>query len=206
MPEVSSEASARQSGTRRRGLALETAILAATLQELASVGYSALTMEGVAIAAGTGKAALYRRWSKLDDLVADALRSALPDPGNITLTGDTRADLLSVLTCIRDAIARSHGTVFQAGRDGTAGAGGMMHSVVGQRVMDPCLALVNEVLRRGVSTGELRPGAEGPLVATVGPAMIVHYVVHTAPVAPDSYLESVVNEILIPLTAAARPA
>jgi AcrR family transcriptional regulator len=202
MSEASNPASARLPGTRRRGKELENAILDAALRELASSGYSGLTMGGIAAAAGTGKAALYRRWTSLDELVADALRIALPDPGAIKLTGDTPADLLALLGCIRDAIACSHGPVFQAVRAEAAEAGGTMHSVVGERVLDPCLVLLHEVLERGVKAGELRTGADTSLVATVGPAMIVHYVVNIAPVPPDNYLESVVEQILVPLTAA----
>ncbi|MEV7028182.1 TetR family transcriptional regulator, partial [Kitasatospora sp. NPDC093558] len=57
---------------RRRGEVLESAIFGATLQQLVTDGYARLTMEGVAAAAQTGKAALYRRWSSKEELVKDA--------------------------------------------------------------------------------------------------------------------------------------
>src|ERR671937_754114 len=56
--------------TRRRGAALEAAILDATWTELAAVGYERLSMEGVAARAGTSKAVLYRRWPNRADLLA----------------------------------------------------------------------------------------------------------------------------------------
>lgn len=199
MPVVKGPSPTGSSGTRRRGKVLEKAILDATLDQLRTVGYVGLTMESVAAAAGTGKAALYRRWPNRDDLVADALRSVLPDPTEISLSGNVRDDLLALLRCIRDAIAHTHGTVFQVVRSEVAGAGGMLHSVVGQRVMDPCHELTLEVLRRGIEAGRLRPGVSSATVATVGPAMIIHYVVNEGPVAPDSYLTSIVDDILVPL-------
>lgn len=191
----------RPPGTRRRGAALERAILDATIEQLSTVGYVGLTMEGVAAAAGTGKAALYRRWSDRDDLLTSALRSVLPDPHAIELSGDLGPDLLALLRCIRDAISRTHGSVFQVVRNEVASPGGMMHAVVGQRVMDPCHELIGEVLRRGVAEGKLRPESGSAMTATVGPAMIVHYVVHHGPDVPDSYLDAIVADVLVPLTA-----
>ncbi|MEV4559135.1 TetR-like C-terminal domain-containing protein [Kitasatospora sp. NPDC049285] len=181
---------------------LEKAVLDAALDQLRTVGYAGLTMEGVAAAAGTGKAALYRRWANRDELVAAALGSVLPDPAELRLGGSVRDDLLTLLGCIRDAISLTHGTVFQVVRSEAAGAGGLMHTVVGRRVMDPCDARIAEVLARGVRSGQLRPGADSELVATVGPAMIVHYVVHQAPTVPDAHLRSIVDEVLMPLVSA----
>src|SRR3712207_3825436 len=49
-------------GRRRRGPALEKAIHEAALAQLAEHGLGSLTIEGVASAARTGKASVYRRW------------------------------------------------------------------------------------------------------------------------------------------------
>ena len=81
-------------GTRRRGEALERAIFAAVIDQLAAVGYAGLTMDGVAAAASTGKAALYRRWPSKAELVADALDHALPAPEDAPDRGNIREDLI----------------------------------------------------------------------------------------------------------------
>ncbi len=81
-------------GTRRRGEALERAIFAAVIDQLAAVGYAGLTMDGVAAAASTGKAALYRRWPSKAELVADALGHALPAPEDAPDRGNIREDLI----------------------------------------------------------------------------------------------------------------
>src|SRR6187551_315250 len=63
--------------TRRRGPALTEAIYLATLDELIRDGFADLSFDKIAKAAGTGKAALYRRWAGPEDLVL----AALTDPG-----------------------------------------------------------------------------------------------------------------------------
>lgn len=84
---------------RRRGPELERAILDAVLEQLGTTGWNALTMEGVASGAQTGKAALYRRWPSKADLVAEALRTRLPPLGRIADLGSVRADLYAVCVC-----------------------------------------------------------------------------------------------------------
>ena len=51
-------------------------------------------MDGVAAAASTGKAALYRRWPSKAELVADALDHALPAPEDAPDRGNIREDLI----------------------------------------------------------------------------------------------------------------
>src|SRR3954469_20628067 len=71
------------------------AILQAALGQLLERGYGGMSMEGVAVAAGVGKPAIYRRYRNKAELVAAAIRSILP---NIDLpdTGSTLKDLQEV--------------------------------------------------------------------------------------------------------------
>jgi AcrR family transcriptional regulator len=185
--------------TRRRGAELRTAILEAALRELSTTGYTELSMDSVAATAGTGKAALYRRWSNRDELVFEALSSALPDPADITLTGDPREDLTALLRCISDTIRLSYGSAFRVVRREASTAQELVHDLVEQRVMGPCHELTRHVLRAGVAAGRLRPYADNELVARVGPAMLIHSVVTSGPKVPDEYLTAVVDEVLMPL-------
>jgi len=192
---------AAQPGRRRRGDVLQRAILAATLEQLQSVGYQKLTMEGVAAAAGTGKAALYRRWPGKPDLVSDALRDALPDPRELPLTDDVRADILSLLRCLRATADISQGAVFQLAKN-EEGMESRFASMVDDRVLEPVRQLTLEVLRRGVARGELRPGAAGGHVADVGQAMLMHHAMTKGPDIPEEYLESVVDDVIMPMVTA----
>jgi AcrR family transcriptional regulator len=199
---VSTKGSGPASATRRRGDALRQAIFDAVFEQLQSRGYAGLTMDGVAAAAGTGKAALYRRWAGKEDLVAAALRSALPSPADVPVQGSVRADLLALLRCMRDAFAATHDTAFQALKaDGGPGSG-LLAPVVQERVIEPFEQAALAALRRAVERGEARPGSVALNVARVGPAMLIHRTLTEGPELPDSYLTSIVDEVILPLVRA----
>ncbi len=81
---------------RRRSARSHQAVLAATVAVLDEVGYSSLTIEAVAAAAGVGKATIYRWWPSKASLVVEALETSIPAP--ITaLTGDTRTDVRAIV-------------------------------------------------------------------------------------------------------------
>ncbi len=60
------------SAGRPRSEEAHQAILDATLELLVEVGFSALTVEGVANRAGVGKATIYRRWTSKLPLIVEA--------------------------------------------------------------------------------------------------------------------------------------
>ncbi|MFF3844843.1 TetR/AcrR family transcriptional regulator [Streptomyces sp. NPDC002328] len=70
------------------------AIRAAVFEELATVGYARMSIEGIARRAGVGKTAVYRRWrSKLHlvlDIVSAIAVQGLPAPETGSLEGDLR--------------------------------------------------------------------------------------------------------------------
>jgi AcrR family transcriptional regulator len=85
--------------TRRRGEALEAALLDAAWDELQRAGYRALTMEAVADRAGTSRAVLYRRWPKKAEIVVAALRRRRPMlSGAVPDTGSLRGDVVALLS------------------------------------------------------------------------------------------------------------
>lgn len=86
---------AAPSGSRRE--ARTEAILRATLEELAAVGYSGLSIEAVAARVGIAKTTVYRRYPTKLDLVRAALdqfvTQAMGEPPD---TGSLRGDLIAV--------------------------------------------------------------------------------------------------------------
>ncbi|MEU2339674.1 TetR/AcrR family transcriptional regulator [Streptomyces sp. NPDC006654] len=70
------------------------AIRAAVFEELASVGYARMSIEGIARRAGVGKTAVYRRWRSKLHLVLDVVSAlavlGLPTPDTGSLEGDLR--------------------------------------------------------------------------------------------------------------------
>lgn len=73
---------------RPRSVQSHQAILEATLELLAEMGYQAMSIEAIAARAGVGKATIYRRYSSKEELVADAIESfreevIIPDTGSL---------------------------------------------------------------------------------------------------------------------------
>lgn len=90
---------------RRRCPQAHAAIMDATVEILQEVGYSRLTVEGVAARAGVGKTTVYRWWHSKSSLVIEAIngRLDLPPPES---TGDSRADVRAVVQRMADTFAR----------------------------------------------------------------------------------------------------
>jgi AcrR family transcriptional regulator len=189
---------ARQAATRRRGENLEQAIFQAVLDQLQAVGYARLTMEGVAGCAHTGKAALYRRWPRKEDLVVDALDHVLPSLADLPDHGDLREDLLELLRRLAAMVNSSSGCALRcllAEVDREHPFARLLH----ERVFAPRKRAVQAVLERAVDRGQLRPQAAGQLVAEVGPAMVVQRFLAEGPPVPDDYVVSILDEVVLPL-------
>jgi AcrR family transcriptional regulator len=184
--------------TRRRGQTLEHAIFDAVLDQLQTAGYAGLTMEGVAACAHTGKAALYRRWPCKQDLVVDALQHALPSLADPPDHGTVRDDLLDLLRRVAAMVSSRTGCALQ-GLMAELDRDRPFARLVHERVLEPRKHLFLEALRRGAERGEVRPDAVSPLVAEVGPAMVVQrFLAEGAPV-PDAFVVSVVDDLVMPL-------
>lgn len=83
--------SAKKSLGRPRSAKSHQAILQATLELLAEVGFERMSIDAIATRAGVGKTTIYRRYKSKEELVADAIESfreeiVIPNTG--TLWGD----------------------------------------------------------------------------------------------------------------------
>ena len=157
-------------GRPRSGQA-HRAILDATLELLLEVGFSALTVEGVASRAGVGKATIYRRWPSKLPLVVEAFGRlpAFEDIDTGTLAGDLKAMLTRYL---EEFISTPLATVYP--------------SLAAERAHNPELGLVLDpvlkgrrrpleaALQRGVVRGEIAPNTDLDLAADliVGPIAV----------------------------------
>ncbi|MFB8241922.1 TetR/AcrR family transcriptional regulator [Kitasatospora purpeofusca] len=185
---------------RRRGRELETAIFEATLDQLTSGGFARLTMEGVAGAARTGKAALYRRWASKVELVIDALDSTLPRPTDTPDFGSAREELRYLVESFA-SVSRS-----RAGGALTAVMAELDHEqaqlfkdFIAQRMIEPTKGVILDILRRGAERGDVRPDAATPLVADVVPAMLLYRVKVCGRQVGPEFVDQLVDEVLVPL-------
>jgi AcrR family transcriptional regulator len=190
--------------SRRRGAVLELAIFDAVLEQMNCVGFAALTMERVAAAARTGKAALYRRWPCKEDLVADTLDHALPTFDLPPDTGSVRADLAAVFGQMTDAMATPVGCAMQS-LLGDLEPGHEFSAILHERVLAPRKAVMLEILRRGVERGDVRPEASTAVVADVGPALLVHRLLTFGPPIDPEYVAAVLDEVVMPLIQSMTP-
>lgn len=103
---------------------MECAILDTAVFELNRVGWSLLTMEGVAAGAGAGKGSLYRRWPTKQALVAAALRHGVPSRTGGPALGGLRDELILLAAESRARLASPQGRalcrVLEACRDDDA--------------------------------------------------------------------------------------
>ena len=147
------------------------AILDAARDLLIEAGYDRLRLEHVAKRAGVGKATIYRRWSSKEEL-AEALLEQLASP-HLTIpdSGDTRNELLQVVT---NAIRGLAGSAF----------GPVVRALLSQIAINPLLgdpfresvvrtrrAQVSGVIERGIARGDLRDDADASVATEllVGP-------------------------------------
>lgn len=184
--------------SRRRGAALEAAILEAAFAELADVGYSGLTMERVAERAGTGKASLYRRWPTRVELTLDAVRHAMPDPAAPPDTGGFRGDLLA---CLRENAALLDGPAGQAMRGllGDAMGDEQRMRTLRQGSQGSGVTAMREIVRRAVARGEVSADAVTAPRLEVAHAMIrQEFLFGGAPI-DDAVLVGIVDDVVVPL-------
>jgi AcrR family transcriptional regulator len=191
--------------TRRRGQTLERAIFDAVLDQIRTVGYAGLTMEGVAACAHTGKAALYRRWGSKEELVVDTLDHVLPSPCELPDHGDVREDLLELLRLMAAFLNSPAGCALES-LIADIEPDGRFARLLHQRVKEPRKRMFLALLRRAADRGQVRPEAVTQLVADVGPALLMQRFSAEGPPVTDAYVVSVVDDIVMPLLRVPAPA
>ncbi len=189
---------------RRRGAALEDAILQAAYDELSEVGYTALTVEAVAARARTGKASIYRRWQTKAELVLDALTAQLPEAeacGLVPELGDsasTSEALHGLAEAISATLCSPAGDAMRAVKC-EAATDLELAQLVDDRFMAPRRAAMLALLQRGVERGEVRPEAATPLVADVLPAMLGHRIMIQREPITERTITDIIEQVLLPL-------
>jgi AcrR family transcriptional regulator len=144
---------------RPRSAAADRAILEAALRLLGEQGYRGMSMEGIAEAAGVGKATLYRRYHDKADVAAAAvetLRPLVQPPDRGDPRGEATEFLEQMIERIGSDVALSMIGTLLTERHGEP----RLIERWRARVIVPRQGQLREVLRRGVRHGELRADAD----------------------------------------------
>jgi AcrR family transcriptional regulator len=189
---------------RKRGAALEDAILEAAYAELSAVGYAAFSVEGVAARARSGKASIYRRWPTKQELVLDTLCARLPTPQqcglelNLPDSVTTAEALRMIARKISGILASPDGDVMRAIKC-EAVTDPTLARAIDERFQAPRRAAMLGLLQRGVARGEVRPDAATPIVADVLPAVLTHRIVMQREPVTERTITAIMDQVLIPL-------
>lgn len=184
------------SAGRPRDPAIGDAILHATQNLLIDRGVSGTTMDAVARAAGSGKAAVYRRWSSKTALMVAAVR-ALYDPPAVPDTGSLRGDLLACAHhYTRDdqrALLVLRSILSELGND--AELARAAYDAVGS----PPARVLDAVLERWASRGEIPAGAPVDLAGSILPSIAFTGVVLGRQPLDTETAERLVDQVLLPV-------
>lgn len=182
---------------RRRGAALESAIVGAAAELLEHTGYAGMTMDEVARRAGTNKNAIYRRYPDRLRLGVEAYRRsatawAPPD------TGSLRSD---ALTALRRANRHWDSALGRALRELMAAAASVGVDLVQE--LDPeaaQLAFWSTIVDRAARRGEVPSPAPPPRAVTSAIALLRHeFLVRGGPEVDDAAIVEIVDLVYLPL-------
>ncbi|WP_033289752.1 TetR/AcrR family transcriptional regulator [Amycolatopsis jejuensis] len=186
---------------RRRGPALEAALLEAAWDELVQVGFAKLTMESVAARAGTGVAVLYRRWANKDELALSALeRYRIDHPIGLPDTGTLRGDLLAALTAMGEARAAFFAVATATAFSGLLAGSGLTPAQIRDRILgEERTSRIATLYQRAHDRGEIDLERIPSAVLTLPFDLVRHdLVMDLKPVKP-ARIRSIVDELVLPL-------
>ncbi len=191
-------------GPRRLDPSRDAAILEATFDGLADVGYDRLSMDDIAARAHVGKAAIYRRWRSKAEVAVAAMIWWREQIGAVVVpdTGSLRGDVDAIVAMVPD---------FEEGDRGTLGvllglANAARHDPeLAAAIRDHALARsrksFSEVLDRAVARGEIPPGRDLTLVPDVLHGMNALRLVTGQPI-DKPYIRRVFDDVILPLVTA----
>lgn len=139
---------------RPQDAALDAAILAAAHRHLGELGYTGMSIQGVAAAAGTSVPALRRRYRGKPELAAATI-DAMPAQPLPLKTAHPRADALAILNNLRHILTRNNGIAILATVITERTRHPELLAHFRQRIDEPRRQRLREALSRGRHAGQI---------------------------------------------------
>ena len=184
---------------RRRGRALEEALLDAAWAEVTDRGYDDMTIDAVAVRAGTSRAVLYRRWPNKQELVLAALKhEAAKDVVVAPDTGSLRGDVIALLKeanrvrvgVVSQLLTQLGGFYRQTGNS----LADLRALVQGGRD-----AFLEDAIQRAIDRGEIEAGQLTERIARLPVDLFRYEIFMTLRPLPEEVIEEIVDTIFLPL-------
>ncbi|MEU3598361.1 TetR/AcrR family transcriptional regulator [Streptomyces sp. NPDC006798] len=177
------------------------AIRAAVFEELATVGFARMSIEGIARRAGVGKTAVYRRWKSKLAMVVDLLSAfaaqGLPAPVTGSLYGDVRALLEVASHALRHPVASQiiPDLVVESARSPE------IADALKAALVDSQRGMATSIVRDAVARGELPPGTDAYRLLDVVVGPLYWRVVVVREKLPPGYLDALARGAVASLRA-----
>ena len=184
---------------RRRGAALENALLEAAWEELSEKGYDGFTIESVAERGRTSRAVVYRRWPSKPELVIAAIgHSGFRMRVEIPNTGNLRDDLIGLLRSAN--LNRAPLGILMSARLGAFYAEtGRSFADLRETYIGGRTTALDTLLERAVARGEIDPAKLTPRVRGVAFDLYRHELLMTNQPVADEVIVSIIDEVFMPL-------
>jgi AcrR family transcriptional regulator len=184
---------------RPRSEQAEQAIIEATLDLFAEKGFEGVCVELVAARAGVGKATIYRRWPNKEELLLAAfssLKSPYPEPKGVSVRDDLLA-MVRVMCADKSDPRKARRYALLLGEGDKYPR---LMARYKETVVEPRCDAMRAVIRRGVETGELRPGTDVEIaMLTLTGAIMAHE--KDAGTLDDEFATRLVDGLLLGLSA-----
>lgn len=189
---------------RPRSAAVDTAVATAVRELLDRVGYAAMSIEQVAIAADVAKATIYRRWASKAEMVFSVVvhgEDIEPPADSEELAGDLRALVAHVIALLSEPAARQAlpGLLADLQRDPLLAQRFQATVIQAQRTV------VSRVLDRAVARGEINAGSDAPEVHAQLLGTVFAWLHLVSDAAPDDLADRVTAALIAALRVGSRP-
>lgn len=186
--------------SRRTGDQLIQAVHAAALAEISENGLRGASMDRIAKRAGTGKAALYRRWPNVRALgldvflvtIAEAVPQAFPN------TGSLREDLVDSMKSFTSSFRGPMALVLRELISESAHDSALIEEF-NRRLGEPMESELVNVLQRAMARGEIPTKPIDPLIFELPDALISHRLLLRGEIIDDITCEHLVDNVILPL-------